>query len=160
MPDEGNSADTAGIVKLTSSRSAPHLSNRMKSITRKALVGFVFAVCLGFAGQATAQNPAATPPLVENDGQVKTFEVRLPVTVLLKKDLVSGLTKSDFQIYEDGVLQEITSFTTDKTNPPVFVGVLMDTSPSAAGKLRLPAPGQSARATLVLQESSHQVDSA
>lgn len=94
----------------------------------------MFAVCLGFAGQAAAQNPASTPPLVENDGQVKTFEVRLPVTVLLKKDLVSGLTKSDFQIYEDGVLQEITSFTTDKTNPPVFVGVLMDTSPSAAGK--------------------------
>lgn len=105
----------------------------MKITTRKALVGFVLAVCLGFAGQASAQTPAATPP-VENDGQVKTFEVRLPVTVLLKKDLVSGLSQGDFQIYEDGVLQEITSFTTDKTNPPVFVGVLMDTSPSAAGK--------------------------
>jgi hypothetical protein len=28
-----------------------------------------------------------------------------------------------------------TSFTDAKTNPPVFVGVLMDTSPSTAGKL-------------------------
>jgi Ca-activated chloride channel homolog len=62
--------------------------------------------------------------------------VRLPVTVLDKKVLVSGLTKSDFAVFEDGVQQEITSFTTDKANPPVFVGVLMDTSPSTAGKIK------------------------
>ncbi|NOT48406.1 MAG: VWA domain-containing protein [Acidobacteria bacterium] len=79
--------------------------------------------------------PVATPPDTDDKGQVKTFEVRLPVTVLLKKELVSGLTQRDFQVLEDGVPQEITSFTTDKTNPPVFVGVLMDTSPSTAGKL-------------------------
>lgn len=89
--------------------------------------------CL-IAGNVSAQVPTATPP-GESGGQVKTFEVRLPVTVLLKKELVSGLSQSDFQVFEDGVPQEITSFTTDKTNPPVFVGVLMDTSPSAAGKL-------------------------
>jgi len=105
----------------------------MKMMTRTAFHGFVLLACL-FVGQSFAQTPAATPP-VETGGQVKTFEVRLPVTVLLKKELVSGLTQNDFQIYEDGVLQEITSFTTDKSNPPVFVGVLMDTSPSAAGKL-------------------------
>lgn len=106
----------------------------MKRITRTALLGSVFAASLG-VGQAFAQTPAATPPPSETGGQVKTFEVRLPVTVLLKKELVPGLTQSDFQVFEDGVLQEVTSFTTDKTNPPVFVGVLMDTSPSAAGKL-------------------------
>src|SRR5688572_2282354 len=105
----------------------------MKTMTRTAFYGFLLVACL-FVGQSFAQTPAATPP-VETAGQVKTFEVRLPVTVLLKKDLVPGLTQSDFQVYEDGVLQEVTSFTTDKSNPPVYVGVLMDTSPSAAGKL-------------------------
>lgn len=80
-----------------------------------------------------AQTPVPTPPT--GDEQIKTFEVRLPVTVLHKKELVSGLTQNDFLILEDGVPQEVTSFTTDKTNPPVFVGVLMDTSPSTAGKL-------------------------
>jgi VWFA-related protein len=45
------------------------------------------------------------------------------------------LTKNDFIVLEDGVPQTITSFTDAKTNPPVYVGVLMDTSPSTAGKL-------------------------
>ncbi|MBA2333388.1 MAG: VWA domain-containing protein [Blastocatellia bacterium] len=71
----------------------------------------------------------------DNAGQVKTFEVRLPVTVTQKKSLVPGLSRSDFVVFEDGVQQEVTFFTDEKTNPPVFVGVLMDTSPSAAGKL-------------------------
>src|SRR5687768_7242280 len=105
----------------------------MKTMTRTAFYGFLLVACL-FIGRSYAQTPTSTPP-VETAGQVKTFEVRLPVTVLLKKDLVPGLTQNDFQVYEDGVLQEITSFTTDKSNPPVYVGVLMDTSPSAAGKL-------------------------
>jgi len=61
--------------------------------------------------------------------------VRLPVTVTLKKELVTGLSRGDFVVFEDGVQQEITSFTDSATNPPVYVGVLMDTSPSAAGKL-------------------------
>lgn len=108
------------------------LINRMLRIVRTSLLGFVFAAGL-FASDSFAQTPTPTPP--ETGGQVKTFEVRLPVTVLLKKQLVSGLTQSDFQVFEDGVPQEITSFTTDKTNPPVFVGVLMDTSPSTAGKI-------------------------
>jgi Ca-activated chloride channel homolog len=103
----------------------------MKKITRTALLLAVFAACVGVI-PSLAQTPVPTPP---GNEQIKTFEVRLPVTVLQKKDLVSGLAQNDFQILEDGVPQEITSFTTDKSNPPVFVGVLMDTSPSTAGKL-------------------------
>ena len=95
-------------------------------------------VLAAFAAGATAQTPrpAATPPPTDDTGgQVKTFEVRLPVTVTLKKELVTGLSRGDFVVFEDGVQQEITSFTDSATNPPVYVGVLMDTSPSAAGKL-------------------------
>ena len=45
------------------------------------------------------------------------------------------MTRGDFEVYEDGIKQEVTFFTDEKTNPPVYVGVLMDTSPSTAGKM-------------------------
>ena len=98
---------------------------------------FCAAVLLCFAvADVSAQRPTPTPtPDVDDGGQIKTFEVRLPVTVTRKKELVSGLMRGDFQVLEDGVPQEVTFFTSEKTNPPVYVGVLMDTSPSAAGKL-------------------------
>lgn len=96
----------------------------------------VALIVLVLAGVASAQTPRPTPtPGDEPGGQIKTFEVRLPVTVTLKKDLVTGLSKKDFAVFEDGVQQEVTFFTDEKNNPPVYVGVLMDTSPSAAGKL-------------------------
>ena len=109
----------------------------MKSFFRTFYIALAFALAVFTAG-ATAQTPrpAATPPPTDDTGgQVKTFEVRLPVTVTLKKELVTGLSRGDFVVFEDGVQQEITSFTDSATNPPVYVGVLMDTSPSAAGKL-------------------------
>lgn len=108
----------------------------MKNLFRPAFIHFLFALCL-CAVSAVAQTPTPTPASTPSDdtGAVKTFEVRLPVTVLQKKALVSGLAKGDFEVYEDGVKQEITFFTDEKTNPPVFVGVLMDTSPSTAGKM-------------------------
>ena len=72
----------------------------------------------------------------QDDDPVGTFEVRLPVTVKdKKKNLVSGLKASDFIVYEDGVPQEQTFFTDEKSNPPIYVGVLMDTSSSTQGKL-------------------------
>jgi VWFA-related protein len=58
------------------------------------------------------------------------------VTVSLKKELITGLSRSDFAVFEDGVQQEVTFFSDEKTNPPVYVGVLMDTSPSTAGKIK------------------------
>lgn len=78
--------------------------------------------------------PTPTPMGDDTGGASKIFEVRLPVTVFDKKQLVSGLGRGDFEVYEDGVKQEVTFFTTESNNPPVYVGVLMDTSPSAAGK--------------------------
>jgi len=83
---------------------------------------------------AWAQQATPTPP-ASDDGPTKVFEVRLPVTVTYKKSLVPGLRQSDFVVLEDGVPQEVTYFSDATNNPPVFVGVLMDTSPSAAGKI-------------------------
>ena len=107
----------------------------MKTFLRRLYISLGIAIT-AFAVGASAQTPRPTPPPADDTGgQVKTFEVRLPVTVTLKKDLISGLTRGDFAVFEDGVPQEITSFTDAANNPPVYVGVLMDTSPSAAGKL-------------------------
>ncbi len=96
-----------------------------------------FAVSLTISAQTPRTSP--TPPPDDNAGQIKTFEVRLPVTVVdkkKKKDLVTGLSRGDFSVFEDGVQQEVTFFSDEKTNPPIYVGVLMDTSSSTAGKLK------------------------
>lgn len=90
-----------------------------------------------FVSSASAQKPTPTPT-PEETGATKVFEVRLPVTVTAenkKKDLIAGLKLSDFQVFEDGVRQEVTFFSDEKTNPPIYVGVLMDTSPSTVGQL-------------------------
>ncbi len=92
-------------------------------------------VCVGLAVTLSAQTPTPTPSQ-EDAGPTKIFEVRLPVTVTQDKKLVTGLSRNDFLVFEDNVRQEVTFFSDEKTNPPVFVGLLMDTSSSTAGKLR------------------------
>src|ERR1043165_2306460 len=96
-----------------------------------------------FAGaQTKPQKPAPSPsPTPESDqGKVTitTRRVRLPITVTDKKgQFVAGLTQSNFEVLEDKVPQQIDSFTSEQNNNlPLYVGVLMDTSPSTAGKLK------------------------
>ena len=107
----------------------------MKNLLRSTYFTLLsFALGLSIA----AQTPKPTPPTGDDNNSVKTFEVRLPVTVndkKKKKNLISGLQRGDFAVFEDGVQQEVTFFTDENTNPAVYVGVLMDTSPSTAGKL-------------------------
>jgi Ca-activated chloride channel family protein len=100
----------------------------MKAVSFLALFLGVFVLS---ALTVSAQVPTATP-----DDALRTFEVRLPVTVTNKKELITGLQRGDFAVFEDGVQQDVTFFTSDASNPPVYVGVLMDTSPSTAGKLQ------------------------
>jgi VWFA-related protein len=69
---------------------------------------------------------AATPGQI----RVQVNQVNLFATVRDKhKAVVSGLKKDDFQVYEDGQLQEITDFSAE-TNLPITLGILMDTSGS------------------------------
>lgn len=103
------------------------------SVRFLSFLTLIFASC--FAATAQTPRPVATPP-PDNSGVSKTVEVRLPVTVKdKKKNLVLGLQRDDFTVLEDGVPQEVTFFSDEKNNPPVYVGVLMDTSPSTAGKI-------------------------
>jgi len=130
----GNNGHVRGIVS-TCLRSI-EFHPLMKDFA-KYLVSAIFV--LAVASVAVAQNPKPTPP---DDEPVSVFEVRLPITVELKKkkkkedNLVRGLTRNDFLIFEDGVQQDVTFFTDEKSNPPVYVGVLMDTSASTSGKMR------------------------
>jgi Ca-activated chloride channel family protein len=82
-------------------------------------------------------SPSATPDPQEKE-VVNIRRVRLPITVTDKKgQFVSGLSAGDFMITEDKVPQQIDSFTSEENNNlPLYVGVLMDTSPSTAGKLK------------------------
>ncbi len=97
----------------------------MKNIFRFFyFTGFIFVCSVAVSAQTA--RPSATPPPGDDTGAVKTFEVRLPVTVTdkkKKKNLITGLTRGDFTVIEDGVPQEVTFFTDEKTNPPVYVGV-------------------------------------
>ena len=103
---------------------------------------FLLVCLVGIAGESFAQRPAAqpspTPPA--DDVPVRTFirRVRLPITVVDKKgQFVDDLTQSDFQVFEDKVPQAIETFSNDLGEAlPLYVAVLMDTSPSTLGKLK------------------------
>ena len=93
-------------------------------------------------GHAQQPKPSPTPPATsDSDSQSEKIfirRVRLPITVTDKKgQFVPGLTQTDFMVLEDRVPQQIETFSDDLGQSlPVYVAVLMDTSPSTAGKLK------------------------
>jgi Ca-activated chloride channel family protein len=88
------------------------------------------------APAAPRQTPTPQPDVVEDVTTARV--VRVPVTVLDKKGVpVTGLTRNDFLVLEDkrpvqfdflGEIKELEKL-------PIYIGVLMDTSGSTAGKL-------------------------
>jgi VWFA-related protein len=107
----------------------------------------VALACIVFGGVAgVSQNrqpkptPSPTPPATEEQKPIVTFtrRVRLPITVVDKKgQFVPGLTKNDFLVFEDKVGQQIETFSDDLGEvSPLYLAVLMDTSPSTAGKVK------------------------
>ena len=96
---------------------------------------------MGVVSQAQQPRPSPTPPVRDQDPDTVTIpinRVRLPITVVDKKGhFVPGLTKNDFFVFEDRVPQQIETFSDDLGESlPLYVAVLMDTSPSTAGKLK------------------------
>jgi len=114
----------------------------MKNFSYHALIlSLLLSAAATFAQQPKPQKPvqpATTEPGQEKPEVINVRRVRLPITVLDKKgQFVSGLAQNDFQILEDKVPQQIDSFTSEENNNlPLYVAVLMDTSPSTAGKLK------------------------
>jgi Ca-activated chloride channel family protein len=89
--------------------------------------------------QAQQQKPSPTPATEEEQSE-KIFirRVRLPITVVDKKgQFVPGLTQNDFSVFEDKVAQQIETFSDDVGQvESLYVAMLMDTSPSTAGKIK------------------------
>jgi VWFA-related protein len=116
----------------------------MRTVLIRLLANSLFAICLLAVTPYTyAQKPKASPsptPVAQDDQAIKipVRRVRLPITVVDKKgQFVPGLTKDDFFIFEDKVQQQIETFSDDMSQTlPLYIAVLMDTSPSTAGKLK------------------------
>lgn len=90
-------------------------------------------------GQKNVPRPGATPQDQDQTSEVVNIRrVRLPIAVVDKKgQLVYGLTKENFIVLEDKQPQTIETFSDENDNRLLlYVGVLMDTSPSTAGKLK------------------------
>jgi Ca-activated chloride channel family protein len=111
-------------------RTAPYL--------RQVSTGLLFFLIV-LTGYSQAQNSWQSPsrPNNQNDNQ-DTIKINVDLVVLhatvQNSDLnpVSGLGKEDFQVYEDGVLQEIESFSHEDI--PVTVGLVIDNSGSMRPK--------------------------
>jgi VWFA-related protein len=87
----------------------------------RAILSYLFVASL--AGGLVL---AAPPPQI----RVQVNLVNLFATVRDKhKAIVTGLKQDDFQVYEDGQLQEITNFSAE-SNLPITLGILLDTSGS------------------------------
>src|SRR5258705_6667667 len=143
-----------GVVLIASNRrtwqtpdNRPNYNSyRMKPTRVRFLFSYFLTVCAFAASvgvvysQKPKPSPSPTPLSEQNPDSVRIpiRRVRLPITVLDKKgQFVSGLTKNDFVVLEDKVPQQIETFSDDLSQTsPLFIAVLMDTSPSTAGKLR------------------------
>ena len=115
---------------------------RIVSYLQPGLLALSLTLSVGSLALGQKSRPQPTPTPTPDQGQEKEVvnirRVRLPITVTDKKgQFVTGLTAKDFLIFEDKVPQQIDSFTSEENNSlPLYVAVLMDTSPSTAGKLK------------------------
>ena len=93
---------------------------------RHTRVGAI-ALCLVVAG-AVVWAQTGTAPF---RSRVDIVQVTVSVTDANGR-LITGLTKGDFQIFEDGIEQQITQFTDQRV--PVSLGLLLDASDSMRGQ--------------------------
>jgi VWFA-related protein len=95
-------------------------------------VRVLLAVLLVVQGFAQKQPPAAAPPSSQEPKpiRVQVNEVIVPVTVTDEKGrFVSDLDQADFQVFDEGKLQNIRYFSRERSQP-VVVGFLLDLSNS------------------------------
>jgi VWFA-related protein len=90
------------------------------------------------SGQTSNVSPSPTSEVVEDDNevlQIDTEEVSLNVRVVNASNRpVGNLKESSFKVYEDGVLQPITSVST--TEVPIFNALVIDNSRSLRSQLQ------------------------
>jgi Ca-activated chloride channel family protein len=98
-----------------------------------ALAAAFVAACLALpAGQAPpARPPAASAPDRPFKSSVDVVSITATV-VDANGGYVSGLTRDDFEVFEDGQPQPLTHFTGDRV--PVSLGLLLDVSDTMVGQ--------------------------
>ena len=98
-------------------------------------IGFVVAAAAACAAVVVAaQAPAQAPQPPPGPSFRSSVElVSLNVTVMESTHYVTDLEQKDFSVFEDGVQQDVTFF--NKTNLPVALALLLDTSASMDTKL-------------------------
>jgi Ca-activated chloride channel homolog len=117
------------------------MNSRLSGILFQLAIAVCLVAMLVLYADAQQQKPKPTPPPVPEPDQserISISRVRLPITVVDKKgQFVPGLTKSDFLVLEDRIPQQVETFSDDIGQvQPIYIAVLMDTSPSTAGKLK------------------------
>src|SRR5262245_21797036 len=68
--------------------------------------------------------------------RIETVQVTVTVTDAINR-LITGLTRDDFDVFEDGELRPVTQFTDERV--PVSLGVMLDASDSMRGQRILDA---------------------
>jgi Ca-activated chloride channel homolog len=104
-------------------------------VNRRPLCSLVLLGVVSVAALAAQQPPPTQPPpspQVPFRAGVELVSLNVTVTDGTQK-YVTDLTSEDFQVYEDGVKQEVTFF--NKTNLPIALALLLDTSASMEAKL-------------------------
>ena len=109
---------------------------------RLALVVATFVALLAVIGAQTPASPPPSPaaPAGQAGTQAPAFRagielVSLNVTVTdATARFVTDLEQDEFSVFEDGVKQDVTFFT--KTNLPIALALLLDTSASMDAKLK------------------------
>ncbi len=99
------------------------------------LLGIV-PLCAQFKRSETPQPPAANPPAAQaQDDQVIKVDVSLVNLYFTVREnhggYVGNLKQDDFEVYEDGKLQNIKAFSRE-TDQPLTLGLLVDVSGSQA----------------------------
>jgi Ca-activated chloride channel homolog len=110
---------------------------RPEKVIRPAFVSFLAAFCVcSSAGPQTA--PKQPGPAGQGDPVIRV-NVRLVRMLVTVKDaagqLVGSLNKSDFNVYDNGVKQDIAVFDRE-TEQPLSVAMMVDTSASTGIELR------------------------
>ena len=121
------------------SRSGPELSSTRKRQTKSStLVNHCLIALIGLVITPFVSGAQGSPPSQNGSGDEYTLRldanmVILSATVLDRHNIpVSGLDKGDFQVYEEGKLQQIMQFSHDDI--PVTAGILVDNSGSMGPK--------------------------
>ena len=108
---------------------------------RALLIGFSILWAVAAAVNAQQSQPPAPPQAPEQASRQGTIVrnvnlVDVLFSVVTKRDkLVTDLNKEDFKVFDDGMQQEITSFS-QPTDLPLRIGMVLDTSNSIRDRLK------------------------